>query len=680
MENNKKQNSKAEESGIENNTAFADKAVNKGNSVNIQSPMDFAKKHWEESLEGFKDDLSNLNYMEYFEYMLGDDYNVPDKNAFLVAKFGIIFSVKLETRQKKDSNEEYFVLSFRKISNFIIKEASTVKRIYNNKCGNKNQYLYVLTLENNKGYIKSNIEIEGNAKSNYQDFQETLNQVDNNFQILCTHKEFKTLFEEYIQPKLDEKVILIYENPGKIEPNTFLGGDFLIKDGNIYYANEDGLIPTSQENVYVKANDKRAFKLPKLSKSDKSAQIIAKDFIQNIIEAWGTNYIQALLVIGQMISGLYFDRFASTTIGAPILILSGISGCGKSTLIQNGISIFGLSDDFLIAGNSTVLGQNFIAGSINNVNISVDDLSDRVLTSESFGESIKRLFKAIPRVRKINYGKDIYLEYSCSQIVYSTNSSLPETPELVNRANLITIMNNSLDTDKYHYLSEHRQNTEELSLLLPELLKFDEDYVMTKHEELKNEIKSNLQCNVMERIPHNIAYMWLGLSLLSKIAGIELENIEKDIFKYANEVVEYYKTLPTPVDMLINDLLTLKNHNVITDGQHYKIRQSYDKVHLLFHIDTLLQAHNRFFLDDKRKIKENIFKNYLKRDVRVKKNNLTVNYNGVRKSSIVLDITDSQDVWEFSGYPEPIKPDKPKDDNVLSEISNLFKDNGKDIT
>ena len=132
--------------------------------------------------------------------------------------------------------------------------------------------------------------------------------------------------------------------------------------------------------------------------------------------------------------------------------------------------------------------------------------------------------------------------------------------------------------------------------------------------------------------------------------------------------------------MFINDLLTLKNHNVITDGQHYKIRQSYDEVHLLFHIDTLLQAHNRFFLDDKRKIKENIFKNYLKRDVRVKKNNLTVNYNGVRKSSIVLNITDNPDVWEFSGYPEPNKPEKPKDDNVLSEISNLFKDNGKDIT
>ena len=156
------------------------------------------------------------------------------------------------------------------------------------------------------------------------------------------------------------------------------------------------------------------------------------------------------------------------------------------------------------------------------------------MTSESFGESIKRLFKAIPRVRKTNYGKDIYLEYSCSQIVYSTNSSLPETPELVNRANLITIMNNSLDNNKYHYLSEHRQNTEELSLLLPELLKFDEDDVMTLHEDLKNKIKSNVQCNVIERIPHNIAYMWLGLSLLSKIAGIELENIEKDIFKYAN--------------------------------------------------------------------------------------------------------------------------------------------------
>ena len=669
MENNK-QNEQIKGSSIEINAATEQNAVvNEDNSVEIKSPIDFVKKPWWESLDEHSVKISNLNYMEEYSYIFDEKYALPPKSKFLIEKYGMILSVCF-------NNEK---LKFRKLTNFIIKEASTVKYIYNDKSRNKDYVYYVITLEDNKGYKNINIEIEGNAKSDYLKFQETLNFADNNFQIMCTQREFKTLFEKFIQPKLNSKVILVYENCGKIKPNTFLGGDFLIENGNIYRVNEDGLIPTSQENVFIKVNDKRAFKLPKLSSSSKSAQVIAKDFIQNIVDSWGINYHQALLVIGHMVMGLYFDRFVTPTMGVPVLIIAGISGCGKSTLVQNGISIFGLSEDFLIAGNSTVLGQNFISSSINGVNICVDDLSDRTLTSESFGDSMKRLFKAIPRVKRTNFGKNVHMEYSCSQIVYSTNSALPEIPELENRANLITMVNNSLDTDKYQYLSEHRENTEELSLLLPELLKFDEDYVMALHNELKNEIKSSAEDNVMARIPHNIAYMWTGLTLLCEIAGVELKNIKEDIIKFTNESIEHYKSIPSPVDILINGLLTLKNHNAIIENQHYKIRKDNDRIYLYFHKDTLLEAYNKFFKDSDRKIRRNIFNNYLKFDKRIIDNSHTMNYGGNRKNSIVLDITDNSDCWEFSGYPEPIKTDN-NSNNDVSNISDILYPNNKDIT
>ena len=51
---------------------------------------------------------------------------------------------------------------------------------------------------------------------------------------------------------------------------------------------------TLEHDYNIKVNDKRAFKLPKLSSSSKSAQVIAKDFIQNIVDSWGINYHQAL--------------------------------------------------------------------------------------------------------------------------------------------------------------------------------------------------------------------------------------------------------------------------------------------------------------------------------------------------------------------------------------------------
>lgn len=238
------QKNKANESSTDPSTAFTENAVSKGNLVNIHSPLDFIKNNWEEDLEKHKDELSNISFMETYRYVTPRDCIAPQKRYFLLAKFGMIYSVWKTIEESENGKEKFLCLYFRKISNFIVKDATTVKRIRNNKSGEKNQVLYIVTLENNKGYIKTNIEIEGKAKSNYQDFQGKLNEVDNNFQILCTHKEFKTLFEEYIQPKLDEKVVLIYENSGKIKPNTFLGGDFLIENGNIYYANEDGLIPT----------------------------------------------------------------------------------------------------------------------------------------------------------------------------------------------------------------------------------------------------------------------------------------------------------------------------------------------------------------------------------------------------------------------------------------------------
>ena len=78
------------------------------------------------------------------------------------------------------------------------------------------------------------------------------------------------------------------------------------------------------------------------------------------------------MVIGQIVMGLFFDYFLKKNIGIPLLIICGVSSSGKTTLIQNGIAILGMGEDFLIAGDSTANGQQFIAQSINNVACPVD--------------------------------------------------------------------------------------------------------------------------------------------------------------------------------------------------------------------------------------------------------------------------------------------------------------------
>ena len=642
------------------------------NIENIKSPIDFLKKNWKILLDEHKNELLKLEFLEDFKIQLNDDFLFPSKNKFLLELFGMIVSVNFSHKTK--------TLLIKKVSNFTVKNAATGKYIYNDKSGMKDYDYCILTLETNNGYLKSNIEIEGNAKSDYLKFQETLNLNDNNFQIICTQREFKTFYENFILPKLSEKIIITYENCGKIKPNTFLGIDFLIEKENVYRVDNNSLIPTSENNVFIKVNDKRAFRLPILSKSDKSSQIIAKDFILNIIDSWGKNYIYALLAIGHMIMGLFIECFTNKSTGTPVLILSGVSGSGKSTIIKNGISIFGFGDDLLLAGNSTVLSQQFIANKINGANVCVDDLSNTVIESKGFGQTIKNQYNSTPRARKVDYGKNIFLEYPCSQIVYSTNSTLPMVDALENRVNLITIMKNCLDTDKYRYLPENTKNNEELSLILPELLKLDESEIVKRHKNLVEKIKENIDKKV-PRISHNIAYMWCGIQLLEEIADIRIDNLEEEIIKYAKEAVERYKSIPNEIDKLINGLLTLKELGKIEENIHYHLRKQNNRVHIMFNKSTLIKIHNdNFSGEPNQKISITVFNNWLKNDERVINRAITGNYNGERKHSIVLDITDSPDVWEFSGYPEPIVPDDLPNNNDLSELKDLFKDKEDDIT
>ena len=74
----------------------------------------------------------------------------------------------------------------------------------------------------------------------------------------------------------------------------------------------------------------------------------------------------------------------------------------------------------------------------------------------------------------------------------------------------------------------------------------------------------------------------------------------------------------------------------------------YWRIYLIFHKDTLLTTYNKYFAgDETRKIKRTIFNNYLASDKRVIRNDLTGYYNGERKNSVVLDITNWGDVEEF---------------------------------
>lgn len=606
----------------------------------IKSPIDIIKRDYLDAIMAQETNLRDLNFMSPYYIKLDENFTKPSQQKTFVTLGDRIYSVKFE----KNS------LILWLVSNFSILDAKAIRYICNDDSNTKTNEYYVIELKNCNGNVITNIEIQANAKYDINAFQSALSQV-NFCQMEVNSKEFKSLVDEYINPKL-KKTVTIYKNPGLIAPQTFLYKNALVHKGIIYWADKDNLIQTADKNLFIKLDEDIDYPSPILYKSDKDVKEITLKLLINYCECWGANTTLALLATGHMIMGLFYKTFIKKTTGAPILIISGITGCGKSTLTSVGVSIFGFDEDFLSAGDSSIRGQEGMANDYNCVNICMDDLLDKILESAYFGSTIKKQFKASKRVTRKPHNKGANIIKPNSQIIYSTNGALPEIPELANRANLISIMSQTLDEEKFEYFGDNSENRKELSLILPELLKFTEDEVLQIHSNLIEKLKNNLGTNSISRIYHNIAYMWTGIVLLEKIADTTISYLEPQIFEYAKNIEEHYKEIPSPIDMLLNGLVVLRKNNIISDNIHYKIKgpENTDdaRIYLIFHKDTLLTTYNKYFAgDETRKIKRTIFNNYLASDKRVIRNDLTGYYNGERKNSVMLDITNWGDVEEF---------------------------------
>lgn len=96
------------------------------------------------------------------------------------------------------------------LANFSILDAKAIRYICNDDSNTKTNEYYVIELKNCNGNVITNIEIQANAKYDINAFQSALSQV-NFCQMEVKSKEFKSLVNEYINPKL-KKTVTIYKN------------------------------------------------------------------------------------------------------------------------------------------------------------------------------------------------------------------------------------------------------------------------------------------------------------------------------------------------------------------------------------------------------------------------------------------------------------------------------------
>ena len=612
----------------------------------VHSPIDKGKKNIDEIFEDYSKPLSVLTFMSNYSFKnKPDEYCLPKANKFFCQKWNKTYMAELKKGK--------ITVSLK--ANFVITDVKECTHHYNDKSNKNSSNYYIVTLKNANGKIERDVEMMNVSKSDYKQFQADLSNRYNDFALNMTGSEYKTFVAEFISPKVASKVT-IYSNAGVLEEGKILYSNALATKDGVIWADDNGYIKTG-ENTFIRLAEATHY-LPKLFCCDKSGQQIAKELMTNIKECWSENIVPPLLTLGHMVMAIYFDYFIQR-FGVPTLILYGDSGSGKSTLVVVGLSIFGLSKDGLTSGGSTAKSNEFLTAHYNCMNIAIDDVKGETLKSGNFIALIKGAYKAITRTRMLPYGRGIENINICSPLAYSTNESLPELKEVINRLNVIELFGTKFKADKFKYHEFDKNNSnnlKELSLILPEFLKISKSEVIETYEQAFDLLISNVE-DTQNRIINNIAYAYTGAMILSFISGVEFENLQEQVIAFAKNQIEKYENIKTPVEKVLAGIITLTELGQLEIDMQFKIVdanvEGKKEKHIRFSKEVILSAINKFYAYDKTmKIDEKSFLSFAKNHKRFRGNGHGVRYADNKNrvvSSICFDISDMDEFADITG-------------------------------
>lgn len=619
--------------------------------ININNPIDMGKKTIDDIFNQNKELLSAVTFISKatISYKL-DECNLPNQNKFLLQRWNKTFSV--EKRKGK--------LYVKLLANFIIDNVRECTLIHNDKSNKKSHKYYVVSLKNDKGIIEKDVELSNNSKSDVKQFETTVNNLYTGFQVCMSEAEFKTFVCEYVSPKVSTTTT-IYTNAGKIGDTTLLYENALATPTGINWADSDGYIKAG-ENSYIRLAESTHY-LPKLATSVRTPQVIANELITNIFECWEDNIVLPLITLGHMVMALYYEDFIKRY-GCPTLILYGETGTGKSTLVTVGLSIFGLAREALTSGGSTAKSNEYFCSKYNGMNVCIDDVKGETLASSNFTALVKGAYKGVPRTKMLPYGKGVEYINTCSPLAYSTNESLPDLKEVVNRMNIVEIFGKVFKADRFKYHEVNKDNNarlEELSLILPQFLRYSTEDIINLYENVFEILKVNVK-DTQNRVINNIAYAYTGALMLLAIADIKIDALQGKVIEYTKKQVEKYENLKTVVDKVLAEIPTLHLLNIIEKDKHFRIsKEKVDGKEIIlvkFKKDVIIGSINKYYCGNKKKqIDVSSFWNYAQNHRRYKCNK-TTRFNGKATNAMCFDVTGMEEYIDFGSISEPISADE----------------------
>lgn len=191
-----------------------------------KNPLEQGKKIIIDLCKEHKKSLTPLSFIATVSMSYNaEDYNLPNQNKFMHQQWNKTFLIS----KKKGK------LNIKLVANFIVIVVKECTYIFNDKSGKKPLKHYIITLQNHNGKIEKDVEITGNSKTDFKQFQTSINNQLNDFVVNMNEAEFKAFVAEYISPKVASNVI-IYKNAGVTPRGNLLYENALATPNGITWA------------------------------------------------------------------------------------------------------------------------------------------------------------------------------------------------------------------------------------------------------------------------------------------------------------------------------------------------------------------------------------------------------------------------------------------------------------
>ncbi len=442
---------------------------------------------------------------------------------------------------------------------------------------------------------------------------------------------------EFIKQETENvnKFVAEFTNCGRIDfdKNDWLWGNAVFIDGKLYREIDKYRNIKNTDNRYIRAQKRVRRNMPMYYHNAKPISKVLTDLFDNVYSAWN-GAIEPPFAICFMSLSAFYNRFWPNEGFGTVGFIGETEG-GKTEICNLACGIYGCDKSFFSAARSTVVGIEQVLNAYNCIPCVIDDISRYRLSGDNFIDMLKQISIGGQKDKGKN-GQESGALPPCSPLVFTSNVMPAEKPEIFNRMLFLNADNLNFSPENFKYFGKAK---EELSCILPHILKYSPDEIKNKHERNKNKLKMQY-ANGSDRMLSQIAIALTGYEVLSEIAGTQLTFPQDKLNQYVMDCISRFKSYKNPIEKLLEAFPVLIWNGHITSYNQYSVERIDGKIILKFHKVAVFKAYNRYFVEDKsEEIRTSAVKPVKSELYEIIKFNQSININDNRGHGVVLDIT-----------------------------------------